>query len=90
MWSRWVAAVLLGLPLAVGVVGLCAVVLPGPQRSYTLAWLLLMFPLWIGAMALPFVFRSAARAWLWLGGVTVLCYLALVAIKALGWVEVIA
>ncbi|WP_162604187.1 hypothetical protein [Xanthomonas campestris] len=49
-----------------------------------------MFPLWIGAMALPFVFRSAARAWLWLGGVTVLCYLALAAIKALGCVEVIA
>ncbi|PPT34618.1 hypothetical protein [Xanthomonas arboricola] len=87
MWARWLAAVVLGLPLAVGVVGLCALLLPGPQQSYTLAWLLLMFPAWVGAMALPFVFRRASRAWGVLGGLTLLCYLALAGIKALGWTE---
>ncbi|MCD0278212.1 hypothetical protein JWH04_04510 [Xanthomonas melonis] len=87
MWARWLASVVLGLPLAVVLVGLCALLLPGPRQSYTLAWLLVMFPVWIGAMAWPFAFRSAARAWFWLGGLTLLCYLALAAIKALGWTE---
>lgn len=90
MWARWLAAVVLGLPLAVGVVGLCALLLPGPQQSHTLAWLLLMFPVWIGAMALPFVFRSALRAWVSLGGLTLLCYIALAGIKALGLTELSA
>ncbi|KGK58142.1 hypothetical protein FHR47_001082 [Xanthomonas arboricola] len=90
MWARWLSAVVLGLPLAVGVVGLCALLLPGPQQRYTLVWLLLMFPVWIGAMALPFVFRRALHAWMVLGGLTLLCYLALAAIKALGWTELSA
>ncbi len=90
MWARWLAAVALGLPLAVGVVGLCALLLSGPQQSYTLAWLLLMFPVWIGAMALPFVFRSAGRAWAVLGGLTALCYVVLAGIKVLGWTELSA
>jgi hypothetical protein len=50
--------------------------------------LLLMFPLWIGAMSLAFVFRSGARAWLWLGLATLLCHGLLYALKAAGLVQV--
>lgn len=90
MWARWLAAIVLGLPLAVGVVGLCVLLWPGPLQVHTLPWLLLMFPLWIGAMALAFVFRSGARAWLWLGGATLLCHAAIYALKTAGIVQVAA
>ena len=36
-------------------------------------------------MVEAFACRSGARAWLWLGGATVLAYAALYAAKALGW-----
>ncbi|WP_115558737.1 hypothetical protein [Xanthomonas dyei] len=85
MWARWLASVVLGLPLAVAAVGLCALLLPGPRQSYTLAWLLLMFPVWIGAMAWPFAFRSAARAWLWLGTLAWLLLMFPVWIGAMAW-----
>ncbi len=39
-------------------------------------------------MSLAFVFRSGARAWLWLGGATVLCYVALFLLKASHLVQV--
>ncbi|MCC4591943.1 hypothetical protein [Xanthomonas sacchari] len=88
MWARWLAAIVLGLPLAVGAIGLCVLLWPGNLQVHTLPWLLLVFPAWVGAMSLAFVFRSGARAWLWLGGATVLCYVALFLLKASHLVQV--
>ncbi|KAF1686716.1 hypothetical protein B1992_07375 [Pseudoxanthomonas broegbernensis] len=88
MWGRSLAAALLGLPLAVGLVGLLALAWPGRLEATTLPWLLLAFPVWIAAMSLAFACRTGLRAWLWLGGATALCFGLIHACKWLGWVEV--
>ncbi|MET0289587.1 MAG: hypothetical protein ABW178_08165 [Pseudoxanthomonas sp.] len=85
MWGKSLAASLLGLPLATGVIGLVALLWPGPLEQHTLPLLLLSFPVWIGAMSAAFACRSGARAWLWLGGATVLVFAVLQAAKLLGW-----
>lgn len=85
MTGKWTAAILLGLPLSTGLVGLIALLWPGKLEVHTLPWLLMSFPVWIGVMSAAFACRSGARAWLWLGGATVLVFAALYAAKALGW-----
>lgn len=90
MWARSLAAALLGLPLATAWVGLAALLWPGTLVANTLPWLLLSFPVWIGAMACAFACRSGLRAWLWLGGASALGYALLFAVKALGWTELSA
>ncbi|WCE06160.1 hypothetical protein [Pseudoxanthomonas sp. JBR18] len=85
MWARWTAAIVLGLPATTGVIGLLALLWPGPVERTTLPWLLLAVPVWVGAMSLAFACRSGARAWGWLGGITVLAFVALHLVKALGW-----
>ncbi|GAB2506580.1 hypothetical protein GCM10027084_21370 [Pseudoxanthomonas sangjuensis] len=85
MWARSLAAALLGLPLTVGLVGLIALLWPGRQEIVALPWLLMSFPVWIGAMSLAFAFRSGLRAWLWLGGATLLCFALIHLSKWLGW-----
>lgn len=87
MWGKSLAAALLGLPLSTLLVGLVVLLWPGPLQQHTLPWLLLSFPVWIAVMAWAFACRSGLRAWLWLGGATLLCAAALYAIKALGWTE---
>lgn len=88
MWARYLAAALLGLPLSVGLIGLAALSWPGDQTITTLPWIMLAFPLWVAVMTLAFVFRTALRAWLWLGGMTVLSFALLYGLKALGWIGV--
>lgn len=87
MWGKSTAAALLGLPLAVIVVGLCAL-LSHDQARTTLPWLLIFFPVWIGAMSIAFLFHTGARAWLWMGGATLLGYAALHWLKATGIIGV--
>ena len=87
MWGKSTAAAFLGLPLAVIVVGLCAL-LSHEQARTTLPWLLMFFPAWIGAMTIAFLFRSGLRAWLWMGGASVLGYAAMVLLKASGLVVI--
>jgi len=87
MWGKSLAAALLGLPLTVAVIGLIALLWPGDPVHTTLPWLLLSFPLWIAVMACAFLFRSGLRAWLWLGGATLLCFALVHAVKLLGWAE---
>ena len=84
MWAKWLAAILLGLPLAVALVGICTLAWPGPLQVHALPWLLMFFPVWIGCMSLPFVFASGLRAWLWMGGATLLAFAVLQALKAAG------
>ncbi|SEM12893.1 hypothetical protein SAMN05428989_3139 [Pseudoxanthomonas sp. GM95] len=88
MAGKWLAAILLGLPLSTALVGLIVLLWPGKLEVHTLPLLLLSFPVWIGVMAAAFACRSGARAWLWLGGATLLCFGALYAVKALGWAAV--
>ena len=88
MAARWLAALLLGLPFTVAVVGLCALAWPGPQETTALPWMLMAFPVWIAAMSFAFSGRSGLRACAWLGGTTLLCSALLYGFKALGWLGV--
>lgn len=86
--AKALAAALLGLPLTTAVIGLLTLSWPGRPEIITLPWLLLSFPLWIGIMSLCFVARSGARAWMWMGGATVIGYGLLHALKTVGWIAV--
>lgn len=88
MWPRWLAALLLGLPLTIGIIGVCALAWPGRAEITALPWMLLAFPVWITAMSLAFAFKSGLRAWLWLGGATLAGFGLLYGLKALGWIGV--
>lgn len=85
MWARSLAAGLLGLPLAVGIIGLLALLWPGDPARTALPWLLLAFPAWITVMSLAFFARNGRRAWLWMGGATLLCFGLIQLAKMLGW-----
>lgn len=85
MWARSLAAALLGLPLTVGAIGLVVLLWPGELTRITMPWLLMSFPLWVGVMSLAFLARSGLRAWLWMGGATLLCFGLIALCKLLGW-----
>lgn len=87
MWGRSLAAGLLGFPLAVGLVGLLALLGPGSWEARTLPLLLLFFPLWVGAMAAAFLFRNGKRAWAWMGALTALCFALMYLVKTTGLVR---
>ena len=89
MLGKSTAAAVLGLPLAVLVVGFIAL-LSNDQASTTLPLLLVFFLVWIGAMTIAFLFRTGLRAWLWMGGTTAAGYAALHFLKAAGLVGVAA
>ena len=85
MWAKSLAAALLGLPLTVGIIGLLVLLWPGELTRITLPWLLMSFPVWIGVMSLAFLARTGLRAWLWMGGATLLCFALMHGFKLLGW-----
>lgn len=85
MWAKSLAAGLLGLPLTVGIIGLIALLWPTPLERSTLSWLLMSFPLWVTIMSVTFLFKTGLRAWLWLGGLTTLCFVLIHLSKLLGW-----
>jgi hypothetical protein len=85
MWAKSLAAALLGLPLTVGLIGLVALLWPGRLEVVTLPWLLMSVPVWIAVMSLAFLAKSGARAWLWMGGTTLLCFGLIHLTKILGW-----
>jgi outer membrane receptor protein involved in Fe transport len=89
MLGKSTAAAILGLPLAVLLVGFAAL-LSGDQASTTLPWLLLFFLVWIGVMTGAFLFKTGLRAWLWMGGVTVIGFAALHFLKASGLLRIAA
>ena len=89
MLGKSTAAAFLGLPLAVLMVGLAAL-LSGDQARTTLPLLLLFFLVWVGVMTGAFMFRSGLRAWLWMGGATVAGYALLHVLKASGLAGVAA
>ncbi|MFT4257402.1 MAG: hypothetical protein QM599_10655 [Pseudoxanthomonas sp.] len=85
MWAKSLAAALLGLPLTVGLIGLVVLLWPGRLEVVTLPWLLMSFPLWVAVMSLAFLAKTGLRAWLWMGGATLLCFGLIHLAKALGW-----
>lgn len=87
MWGKSTAAVFLGMPLAVLVTGVAAL-LSSDQATTTLPWLLVFFLVWIAAMTCAFLFKTGARAWLWMGGLTLAGYAALHFLKASGLLRV--
>lgn len=88
MWARSAAAIVLGLPLTVGLIGLLALSMPGPLSASSLPLLLLAFPVWVACLSLPFACATATRAWLWMAGLTLLSFALLHGLKAIGWVVV--
>lgn len=86
MWAKSLAAVFLGLPLAVGLIGLIALAWPGSFEIKTLPWLMMFFPIWILAMSFPFQCKSGLRAWCWMGLATLVCFGAIFVLKHIGWV----
>ncbi|MFG6458057.1 hypothetical protein [Roseateles sp. BYS96W] len=89
MLSRTLAAVLLGLPLAVSLVGLLALSVPGPLSASSLFVLLWVFPVWVLCLCLPFAAATPARAWAWMLGLGVLSAGLLKGLKVLGWIGVV-
>lgn len=89
MWGKSTAAVFLGLPLSVLIVGFAAL-LSSDQRTTTLPWLMVFFLVWIAVMTIAFLFKTGARAWLWMGGLTVAGYAALNFLKASGLIRIVA
>jgi len=89
MWGKSFAAALLAPPLAVALVGLAALMSSNQHRD-TLPALLMFFPIWVALMAAAFLFKSGLRAWLWMGGATVLGFGLLYALKASGLVRIAA
>ena len=85
MWAKSLAAILLGLPLTAGIIGLIVLLWPGDLQRITLPWLLMAFPLWIGLISLAFHAKTGWRAWVWMGGGTLLCFGLLHLVKMLGW-----
>lgn len=77
--SKSLAGTLLGFGLAIALSGLFAWLGPGglaPLNKYQFnMWL--VPPLWLGVLSAVFLFSSAARAWLWLGGANALAFAAL-------------
>lgn len=66
MITRWLAALLLGLPLAVALIGPLALWGPGTPSQRTLPLLLLFFPLWMACICLPFAMDNVRRACAWM------------------------
>ncbi|QTD44342.1 hypothetical protein J1M35_14660 [Ottowia testudinis] len=72
-WSKSAAGLLLGLGLALGCSGLfhlAATEMAPSIRAQLTMWTVM--PIWLGVLALVFLFRSGKRAWLGLGAANVL------------------
>lgn len=83
--SKTLAGTLLGLALALGASGLFSHLnagMPLSVRGQLAMWM--VPPVWLGTLGGVYFFASGLRAWLWLGGATVLTYGALLALRSSG------
>ncbi|WP_407297097.1 DUF3649 domain-containing protein [Stutzerimonas zhaodongensis] len=74
--GRITAALFGGYALAFGVTAFLSVYLPLGRADRVVTASLLCFAVWVAAAIYTFAARSALRAWLWLGALTVLLCLA--------------
>ena len=83
-WSKAGAGVILGLGLALSLVGLYAYLGPGgidaPGGRYALMRHLEAF-VWIAVFGFCFLFRSGRAAWAWLGAANLIAFAALFACR---------
>ncbi|ATQ66788.1 MULTISPECIES: hypothetical protein [Methylosinus] len=74
--SKSLAGVVLGFALALALVGLFARLGPqgleGGNKYQLVMWMIA--PIWLSVLAFVFLFRSGLRAWLWLGGASLLAH----------------
>ncbi len=77
MIARCLAGTLLGFTLAAALLALALHGLPDRGGAYVIPALILFFPLWTGLMAVTYLFRTGARAWLVLGSANALAFLLL-------------
>ncbi|WP_426399376.1 hypothetical protein ACN9M1_24055 [Ralstonia sp. R-29] len=61
--TKWLAGVVLGLPLSVALCTLAIVWLPGGWESGVIGALLACLPLWVVIISGSTLFRTSARAW---------------------------
>ncbi|MBY0239930.1 MAG: hypothetical protein K2X55_11515 [Burkholderiaceae bacterium] len=82
-WSKTLAGGVLGATLALALAGLFAWLGPGgvnaPEKSQFVMWSIA--PLWLSAFAGVYLFRSGARALLWMGGANLAAYALLFWVK---------
>lgn len=74
--GRITAALFGGYALAFGFTAFLSVYLPLARADRVVTASLLCFAVWVAAVIYTFAARSALRAWLWLGALTVLLCLA--------------
>lgn len=83
-WGKASAGVILGLGLALSLVGLYAYLGPGgidaPGGRYSLMRYLEVI-VWIAVLGLCFLFRSGRAAWVWLGAANLITFAALFACR---------
>jgi hypothetical protein len=80
--AKTLAGVLLGGPLAFAASGVLAQLLqpmPLPTLGQLVMWS--VAPIWLGICSGVYFFTSGLRAWLWLGGATLLTFAALHALR---------
>ena len=79
------AGIILGFALAIALSGLFAWAGPGGlmhSSAKTQINMWMIAPIWVSVLSFCFFFRSGLRAWLWLGGATLLAFGALFLVKA--------
>jgi hypothetical protein len=83
--SKSLAGLLLGFAFAIALAGLFAHLGPegleGRNKYQLVMWLIA--PIWLGVLSLVFLFRSGLRAWLWLGGASLVAHGGLYACRLL-------
>ncbi len=85
MWGKVAAGAVLGLPLSAFTLGAVIYAWPGPWQHSMVVGMLPFFPLWMAVIAASPLFRSTARAWLWLALASVAALAALWLIKFTGF-----
>ncbi len=81
--AKTLAGALLGFALAIGASALFSLLaepMPLPMRGQLAMWM--VPPVWLGVLSGVYFFGSGLRAWLWLGGATLLTCGALLALRA--------
>lgn len=86
MWSRALAGVFPGFLLSAGIVGLASWAWPGPWQATLVPAAIAIYPVWIGVIVGAFQFRSARRAWAWLGGLAAATLGMLWLLQSLHWI----
>lgn len=87
MWARALAGLLAGFFVAAAATGLITWLPPGPWQSVIVPGMVAFIPLWMLAALWAFAFRTALRAWLWLGASAASGFALLWLLRHFHWVQ---